>query len=50
MPPIPMDGDPAEKKNKLGTATVALGIRTSGSFSEQLTKQEWEQVSNQTVH
>ncbi|XP_015317263.1 serine/threonine-protein phosphatase with EF-hands 1 isoform X1 [Bos taurus] len=44
MPPIPMDGDRAEKKNKLGTATVALGIRTSGSFSEQLTKQEWEQV------
>ncbi|XP_027390214.1 serine/threonine-protein phosphatase with EF-hands 1 isoform X3 [Bos indicus x Bos taurus] len=44
MPPIPMDGDRAEKRNKLGTATVALGIRTSGSFSEQLTKQEWEQV------
>ncbi|XP_042097687.1 serine/threonine-protein phosphatase with EF-hands 1 isoform X2 [Ovis aries] len=44
MPPIPMDGDRAEKKNKLGTTTVAQGIRTSGSFSEQLTKQEWEQV------
>ncbi|KAB0344015.1 hypothetical protein FD754_020941 [Muntiacus muntjak] len=44
MPPIPMDGDPAEKKNKLGTTIVAQGIRTSGSFSEQLTKQEWEQV------
>ncbi|KAF4027276.1 hypothetical protein G4228_019022 [Cervus hanglu yarkandensis] len=44
MPPIPMDGDRAEKKNKLGTTIVAQGIRTSGSFSEQLTKQEWEQV------
>ncbi|KAB0372503.1 hypothetical protein FD755_016295 [Muntiacus reevesi] len=44
MPPIPMDGDPAEKKNKLGTTIVAQGIRTSGSFSELLTKQEWEQV------
>ncbi|XP_070320735.1 serine/threonine-protein phosphatase with EF-hands 1 isoform X2 [Odocoileus virginianus] len=43
MPPIPMDGDCAEKKNKLGTTSL-LGIRTSGSFSEQLTKQEWEQV------
>lgn len=50
MPPIPMDGDHAEKKNKLDIATVAQGIRTSGFFSEQLTKQEWEQVSNQTVH
>nr|XP_025132618.1 serine/threonine-protein phosphatase with EF-hands 1 [Bubalus bubalis] len=44
MPPIPMDGDHAEKKNKLDIATVAQGIRTSGFFSEQLTKQEWEQV------
>uniref|UniRef100_A0A8C6DSR7 Serine/threonine-protein phosphatase n=1 Tax=Moschus moschiferus TaxID=68415 RepID=A0A8C6DSR7_MOSMO len=44
MPPIPMDADYAERKNKLGTTIVAQGIRTSGSFSEQLTKQEWEQV------
>ncbi|XP_040122475.1 serine/threonine-protein phosphatase with EF-hands 1 [Oryx dammah] len=44
MPPIPMVGDRAENKNKLGTTTVAEGSRTNGSFSEQLTKQEWEQV------
>ena len=51
MPPIPIDGDRAtEKENKVGTTITARGIRTNGSLSEQLTKHEWEQVSNQTVH
>ncbi|XP_058391153.1 serine/threonine-protein phosphatase with EF-hands 1 isoform X2 [Diceros bicornis minor] len=46
MPPIPIDGDHSTdlKKNKVGTTTMPQGIRTNGSFSEQLTKHEWEQV------
>nr|XP_015106220.1 serine/threonine-protein phosphatase with EF-hands 1 isoform X2 [Vicugna pacos] len=45
MSPVPIDGDRAtEKKNKAGKAIAALGMKTDGSFSEQLTKHEWEQV------
>lgn len=51
MPPIPLDGDRvSEKKNKVGPTITAQGIRADGSASEQLTKHEWEQVSNQTDH
>ncbi|KAB1252466.1 Serine/threonine-protein phosphatase with EF-hands 1 [Camelus dromedarius] len=47
MSPIPIDGDRAtEKKNKVGKAIAAWGMKTDGPFSEQLTKHEWEQVIN----
>lgn len=51
MPPFPIDEDyAADLKNKVGTTAVPRGVRTSGSLSEQLTKHEWEQVGNQSVH
>lgn len=49
MPPTPVDESHVidGKKNKIGTAR---GTKLTTSFSEQLTKHEWEQVGNLTVH
>lgn len=49
MPPVPIDKESSTdlKKSK---GHMSGGVRLSGSPSEYLTKHEWEQVGNQTVH
>lgn len=49
MPPVPVDKEfsTETKKNK---AHALRGIKLNGSTSDYLTKHEWEQVGNETVH
>lgn len=52
MSPIPLNEDHNNdlKKNKINTTIIPREVKTNGSLSEQLTKHEWEQVGNQSVH
>ena len=50
MPPVPLDRTNTAELRRHRGRSPPLGIKMTGSPSQYLTKYEWEQVGNRTVH